>query len=320
MAFQMTFADAEWQGRKRATRRGAFLEQMDSVTPWADLVALVEPHRPAPGGRGRQPWPTETLLRMYLAQCWLGLSDEATGDACYDSASVRAFVGAAGGVPDAPTLLKFRRLVEREGLADAVLAAVNARLEPAGLMMRGGTSVDATIIEAPSSTKNASGGRDPEMHQAKKGNQWHFGMKAHVGVDAMTGFAHSCEFTAANEADVNHCVGLLREDDGVAWGDSGYRGAQARCDAAGLKVEFRVAARKSRLEGMHPVDREVERRKASVRSHVEHVFHSAKNTFGFKKCPYRGLAKNGARLKALLAGHNLLLVARSGRAAEFLGA
>ena len=321
MAFQMTFADLERQGGKRTTRRAAFLERMDAVTPWADLVAVVDPHRPHDrGGRGRRPWPTETLLRMYLAQCWLGLSDEGTEDACYDSAAVRAFVGVAGGVPDATTLLRFRRLVEDRGLDAEILAAVNARLEAAGMMMRGGSSVDATIIDAPSSTKNREGARDPEMHQARKGNQWYHGMKAHVAVDAMTGYAHSAEYTAANEADVNHCAGLLRSDDRVAWGDSGYRGAQRRCDEAGLEVEFRVAARKSDLARMHPVERSAERRKASVRSHVEHVFRTVKGVFGFRKCPYRGLRKNGCRVTVLLAGHNLLLASRSGRAGQFLGA
>jgi len=345
MGFQMTFSDAEWQGRKRTTRKAAFLENMDSLVPWGDLVALVDPLRPHDtGGRGRRPWPTETLLRMYLVQCWFNLSDEAAEDACYDSSAVRAFVGTADGVPDATTLLRFRRLVEDNSLGKAMLDAVNCRLERAGLMMRGGSMVDATIIEAPSSTKNRECARDPEMHQAKKGNQWHHGMKAHVAADAGTGYAHSSEYTAANEPDVTHCVGLLRPDDSVAYADSGYRGvgkyaeaaaaeadreageaearglsgAGARERAAALRaVEFKVAAMKSKLDSMPAPDRGAERRKASVRSHVEHIFHLVKDTFGYRKCRYRGLAKNGNRIDVLLASANLVMMGRAGWQAEF---
>ena len=170
---QASFAQVEWSGRKRRTARARFLEQMDSVVPWADLVAIVEPHRPSAGRRGRQPWPTETMLRMFLVQAWLNLSDEGCEDACYDSLAVRDFVGCWDGVPDATTRAGFRHLVERESLDGAIFAAVVARLEAAELMMHGGSVVDATIVSAPSSTKNRAGERDPEMHQTKKGNQWY---------------------------------------------------------------------------------------------------------------------------------------------------
>lgn len=322
---QMSFAQVEWSGRKRQTARARFLQQMDSVVPWADLVAAVEPHRPSPGGRGRQPWPTETLLRMYLVQAWLNLSDVGCEDACYDSLAVRDFVGCWDGVPDATTLANFRHLVERERLDEAIFGAVLARLEAAGMIMHGGSVVDATIVSAPSSTKNARGERDPEMHQTRKGNQWHFGMKCHSGEDAGTGYVHSCAFTPANVPDVVEAHALVRPDDEVAYADAGYRGVERRPEVAGdeslSKVEWRVAMGPSGLRALGPArraDREEERRKASVRSRAEHPYQIVKRVFGYAKCRYRGIAKNAARIRVLLASANLLMVARAGRRADFL--
>lgn len=323
---QMSFAQVEWSGRKRQTARARFLAQMDSVVPWADLVALVERHRPAAGGRGRQPWPAETLLRMYLVQCWLNLSDAGCEDACYDSLAVRDFVGCWDGVPDATTLANFRHLVEREALDEAIFAAVVGRLEAAGLMMHGGSVVDATIVSAPGSTKNRKGERDPEMHQVRKGNQWYHGMKAHTGEDAGTGYVHSCSFTPANVPDVCEAHNLVRGDDGFAYADAGYRGVEKReevtSDEALSRVEWRVAMGPSKLRALDGdlqwSERDVERRKASVRAKAEHPYHYVKRVFGYAKVRYRGIAKNAARIRVLLASANLLMVARADRQDDFL--
>ncbi len=324
---QTSFAQVEWEGRARRTRRAEFLDRMDSVVPWADLLALVEPLRPTAGRRGRQPWPAETLLRMHLVQCWLNLSDVACEDACYDSLSVRDFVGCWDGVPDATTLEDFRHLLEENDVGRALLDVVVARLEAAGLVMRGGSVVDATIIEAPSSTKNASGSRDPEMHQTKKGNQWHFGMKCHSGEDAGSGYVHSATFTAANVPDVCEAHGLVRDDDEFCYADAGYRGVarreEVRSDPHLSKVDWRVAMGPSKLRALSPArwaDRGEERRKASVRARAEHPYQIVKRVFGYAKVRYRGIAKNASRILTLLASANLLMCARAGRQAEFLGA
>ena len=324
---QTSFAQVEWEGRARRTRRAEFLDQMDSVVPWADLLALVEPLRPTAGRRGRQPWPAETLLRMHLVQCWPDLSDAACEDACYDSLSVRDFVGCWDGVPDATTLEDFRHLLEDNDVAKGILASVVARLEAAGLVMRGGSVVDATIMEAPSSTKNASGSRDPEMHQTKKGNQWHFGMKCHSGEDAGSGYVHSATFTAANVPDVCEAHGLVRDDDEFCYADAGYRGVarreEVRSDPHLSKVDWRVAMGPSKLRALSPArwaDRGEERRKASVRARAEHPYQIVKRVFGYVKVRYRGIAKNASRILTLLASANLLMCARAGRQGEFLGA
>lgn len=323
MGTQQTLDDAVFESEPRKTRRARFLEEMDSVVPWADLVALVEPHRPGRGRPGRQPFRTETLLRMYLVQCWFNLSDAAAEDALWDSRSARAFVGCGEGVPDATTLLRFRRLLEDNGLQEEMLRAVNERLDRAGLIMHGGTIVDATIIEAPSSTKNARRERDPEMHQTKKGNQWHFGMKMHAAVDAGTGYAVGASFTAANVADVCEAAALVREGDTVFFGDAGYRGVQKRPEVVGdprlAGVEFRVCAGPSQKSKLVLADADEEHRVSSVRVHVEHLFAIVKRTFGYSKARYRGMRKNACRLWALLASANLLYVSRAGRKARFLG-
>ena len=322
---QASFAQVEWEGRARRTRRAEFLDRMDSVVPWADLLALVEPLRPTAGRRGRQPWPAETLLRMHLVQCWLNLSDVACEDACYDSLSVRDFVGCWDGVPDATTLEDFRHLLEENDVGRALLDVVVARLEAAGLVMRGGSVVDATIIEAPSSTKNASGSRDPEMHQTKKGNQWHFGMKCHSGEDAGSGHVHSATFTAANVPDVCEAHGLVRDDDEFCYADAGYRGVarreEVRSDPHLSGTGWRVAmgpskpgaARRARWDGRG------EGRSRGLRAHEgKRPCQIARRTFGYAKVRYRGIAKNASRIPALLASANLPVCARAGRQGEFL--
>lgn len=246
------------------------------------------------------------------------MSDEGVEEAIYDSYAMRRFMGrdfAAEQVPDATTLLHFRHLLEQHQLGEKLLAAQNQIFDEQGWIMRGGSIIDATIIAAPSSTKNASGTRDPEMHQTKKGNQWYFGMKAHIGVDAGTGYVHSVTATAANVHDLDEAANLVRADDEIVYVDAGYQGAEKRPEIADhehrSRIEWRVAARKGVLKTMHDHDREVESRKASVRAKVEHPFLILKRDFGFAKTRYRGIAKNLNHLHMLFASANWLMRARA---------
>ena len=324
---QASFAQVEWEGRARRTRRAEFLDRMDSVVPWADLLALVEPPGPTAGRRGRQPWPAETLPGMHLVQCWLNLSDVACEDACHGSLSVRDFVGCWDGVPDATTLEDFRHLLGDHDVGRALLDVVVARLEAAGLVMRGGSVAGATIVEAPSPPENASGSRDPEMHQTKKGNQWHFGTRCHSGEDAGSGHARGATFTAANVPDVCEAHGLVRDDDEFCYADAGYRGVarreEVRSDPHLSGIDWRVAMGPSKLRALAAArwaDRGEERRKASVRARAEHPYQIVKRTFGYARVRYRGIAKRASRIPALLASANLPVCARAGRQEEFLGA
>jgi len=235
---QLSFTDVEYGNRRRVSRREKFLEQMDATIPWGRWVGLIEPHyfQDRPGKRGRKATPIGTMLRMYLLQVWFNLSDEGVEEAIYDSYAMRKFMGldfAVEQVPDATTLLHFRHLLEEHHLGEKLFAAQNEVFEERGWIMRGGSIVDATIIAAPSSTKNATGTRDPEMHQTKKGNQWYFGMKAHIGADAGTGYVHSVTATAANVHDLDEAANLVRDDDEVAYADAGYQGAQKRPEITG---------------------------------------------------------------------------------------
>ena len=290
---------------------------MDVTIPWATWVGLIEPHYYS-NTRGRKAKPVETMLRMYLLQVWFSLSDEGVEEAIYDSYAMRRFMGldfAVEQVPDATTLLHFRHLLEKHQLGEKLFEAQNQIFAEEGWIMRGGSIVDATIIAAPSSTKNATGTRDPEMHQTKKGNQWYFGMKAHIGADAGTGYVHSVSATAANVHDLEQVADLVRDDDAVAYTDAGYQGAEKRPDIAGderrSRIEFRVAARKSRLAKMAAHDRDVESRQAGVRAKVEHPFLVVKRDFGFTKTRYRGIAKNLNHLHVLFASANWLMRARA---------
>ena len=314
---QISFTDVEYSKRRRVSRREQFLDTMDATIPWSRWVGLIEPFYYS-SRRGRKPKALETMLRMYLLQAWFSLSDEGVEDAIYDSYAMRRFLGldfTVEQVPDATTLLHFRHLLEKHQLGRKLLESQGEIFEEQGWIMRGGTIVDATIIAAPSSTKNADGARDPEMRQTKKGNQWYFGMKAHIGVDAGTGYVHSVTATAASVHDLDQIAHLVRADDEVVYADAGYQGAERRPDVADnphlSKVEYRIAARKSKLAAMAQPDRVAESRKASVRAKVEHPFLIIKRDFGFTRTRYRGMAKNLNHLNVLFASANWVMRARA---------
>lgn len=316
MEKQMSFAQAEFAGKKRITRREKFLGDMEKVVPWGRLVGVVEPHYPK-GERGRPPVGIERMLRIYFLQQWYALSDEALEDAIYDSQAMRSFAGidlSVEAVPDATTLLNFRHLLEKHGLTKAIFEQVGAMLEEKKLLMREGTIVDATIIAAPSSTKNQSKERDPQMHQTKKGNQWYFGMKAHVGADAESGLIHTVIGTPANVADVKCASELLHGGEKTGYGDAGYTGVEKRQEQTGQgqEITWEVALKRGKLKAMaegeiKDLTQQLERLKARVRAKVEHGFHVIKNLFGYRKVRYRGMAKNTAQLHTLFALANLVL-------------
>jgi IS5 family transposase len=245
----MSFGDAEYAGKKKRTRREVFLAEMDQVIPWGSLLRLIEPLYPT-AGRGRPPYPLETMLRVHLLQNWYALSDPAMEEALYDSAAMRVFAKLSlnGAIPDETTILNFRRLLEVNELAPEILGRVNAYLTRQKLMFKQGTIVDATIIPAPSSTKNAEGKRDPEMHQTKKGNQWFFGMKAHIGVDSQSGLVHTVVTTPANEADVEVVDELLHGKEATVHADAGYTGADKR--VVRKKLTWHIAAKRGKVKAM----------------------------------------------------------------------
>ncbi len=311
---QMSFSDAEYAGKRKKTRREVFLDEMEQVVPWKVMLGLIAPHYPV-AGRGRRPYPLESMLRVHLMQNWFALSDPAMEEALYEIASLRAFarLSLSEPIPDETTILNFRHLLEENDLAEDILAAVNKLLARKGLLLKKGSIVDATIIAAPSSTKNAEGERDPDMHQTKKGNQWHFGMKAHIGVDADSGLVHTVTTTAANESDVEQIADLLHGKERQVWADSGYRGAQSRVDRANL--QWHIAARPSDIAKLPEGRRKTaiqkqEHRKASIRAKVEHPFRVIKRQFGLTKVRFRGLAKNTAHVITLFALSNLWMVRR----------
>lgn len=326
MAKQTTFGDLEMAGQRRATRRDEFLAKMDGLVPFAEWCALIAPHYYSGRGPGRPPRELETMLRMYLLQCWFDLSDEGCEDAVLDSRAMQRFMGIdlmSEQVPDASTLRRFRHLLEENGLGEAMLAELSRLLEEAGVMMRGGSIVDATFVEAPSSTKNARGERDPEAHQAKKGKNWHFGYKMHAGADAGSGLVHTVELTAANVSDVAVAHALVREDDAFCYGDSGYTGVAKREEVASdprlSSIEWRTARRPSSIASLDAPggdERAIERRLASVRAKVEHPFQVIKLRFGWRKTRYRGIGKNLHRARVMACLSNLAMLASAGRSLD----
>lgn len=300
----------------KKTRKREFLEEMERVVPWAVLVQIVEPYYPK-AKTGRPPFGIETMLRIHYIQQWFGLSDPAMEEALHDVPLYREFVkldGVTARLPDESTILRFRHLLEKHNLAVDMLRVVNDLLQHRGLMLRSGTAVDATLISAPSSTKNADGERDPEMKQAKKGNQWYFGMKAHIGVDIASGLVHTVATTPANVNDLNVAGQLLHGDEEAAFGDAGYQGVHKRPEAAGptWHVAMRPGLRRKLNPFVEPdfVAERVEKMKASIRAKVEHPFRVLKRQFGFTKVRYRGLAKNTAQIVTLFALGNLWLARR----------
>jgi len=307
---QRTFASqAEFQKYGRKSRRELFLDEMELVVPWSGLLALVRPHD-AKAGNGRRPVGLEIMLRTYFVQQWFNLSDPGVEEALYESPVLQRFVGVdlgAAAAPDETTICRFRHLLEKHDLCGMMLDAVNIHLEAKGIKIATGTIVDATIIHAPSSTKNASGERDPEMHQTKKGNQWYFGLKAHVGVDAKQGTVHTVVTTAANVADCRVLPDLLHGEERKVWGDGGYQGQTEAIQEAAPKAQDMTCKRTRYKNRVDERQRAKNRSKSSVRAKVEHPFRILKRIFGFDKVRYRGLAKNHHRLCACFALINLYL-------------
>ena len=310
---QASFAELEHDSKKRRTRRELFLEKMDGLIPWERLESRIEPFYPK-AGRGRRPYPLGSMLRVHCVQLFYNLSDPGTEDLLYEVESVRRFarLRLSGPLPDETTILNFRHLLERHGLGSVLFEEINAHLALQGHRLRTGTIVDASIVDAPSSTKNKAGERDPEMHQTKKGKQWYFGMKAHIGVDAQSGLAHSLATTPANVSDVATARAVLRGGEAEAWGDAGYQGVGKRPEHADTGVEWHVAMKpgKRRLLDKEGAAEAAEKRKASRRAKVEHPFLYVKRHFGYGKVRYRGLAKNTQRIAMLLGFTNLLIAGR----------
>lgn len=305
---QMTLAASTgFEKHNRATRKAAFLARMEALVPWSEFCALIEPHYPKAGG-GRPPIGVERMLRMYLLANWFNLADEACEDALYDVPVFRDFCGIDLGrerVPDATTLLHFRHLLEQHQIGLALFAKVGELLLGNGLKLSGGTIVDATIIAAPSSTKNEDKARDPEMHQTRKGKQWYFGMKVHVGVDSRSGLVHSASVTAANVHDSKELPNLMHGRETRLYGDSAFANQKEVLKQIAPNAKDFTNKRAYRNRPLTDADKQTNRRKSSVRSKVEHVFRPLKTLWGFAKVRYRGLAKNANRAFAMLALINL---------------
>ena len=298
--------------KKKLTRREVFLSEMDAVVPWGRLLALIAPHYPKAGPKGgRPPMPQETMLRVYFLQNWYALSDPMAEETLYDSEAMRRFAGIELGddrIPDETTILNFRHLLERHGLSEAIFAAVNGHLADKGISLRSGTLVDATIIDAPSSTKNKAGARDPEMSSTKKGNDWFFGMKAHVGVDAVSGVVHSLDTSTAKLHDSQVWDDLLPGEETSVWADKGYVSAEREAAFKGPGKAWGVMRKAPKGSPLDPLDAQINHIIAKVRAKVEHPFRVIKRQFGHVKTRYRGLAKNRAQLFTLFALGNLFLV------------
>lgn len=301
----------------KRTRRREFLDEMEKVVPWADLVALVLPYLPE-GKRGRPPFSPETMLRIHFMQQWFALSDPAMEEALHDMPVFREFAGLEGWnerLPDESTILRFRHVLEKHKLAAQILQTVNDLLSAKGMLLKSGTVVDATLIAAPSSTKNKSGERDPEMKQSRKGQQWYFGMKCHIGVDVESGLVHTVKGTSGAVNDVIEANSLVRPGDREVFADAGYQGAGKRPDARN-DVIWHIAMRPGKrrtLDMAKPMDaltEQLERVKAGIRARVEHPFRVLKRQFGHAKVRYRGLAKNTAQLHTLFALANLWMARR----------
>ena len=307
---QLTFAELEFKHKKRQTRREIFLEKLEKLLPWQKLETPIIRYYAKAGSQGGRPsYPLASMLRVHVMQLVYNLSDPAMEDALYEIESMRVFAGLKlDRIPDETTLLNFRRLLEQHGLGKKLFKQINKHLQANGLLLKEGSIVDATIIAAPSSTKNESGKRDEEMHQTRKGNEWHFGMKMHIGVDESLGLIHSMETTAANVHDATVADKLLHGEEARVWGDAGYVGIEKRAEHQGREVDWLISMRpgkRRQLPAQHPVA-QAEKSKASVHAKVEHSFFYIKRMFGYSKVRYKGLEKNTNRLYVLAGLSNLL--------------
>jgi len=317
---QNSFTDIEYSQRRRKTKREEFLEMMNEVVPWRAWVEIVKPYYPE-GKKGRKPQDIERMLRMLLLQTWFNLSDEGVEDTIYDSYAMKQFLGIDFGngeqVPDATTLCKFRKLLNENGIQQKLFAQIRDKLSDQGKMMHGGTIVDATIIEASSSRKNAEGKPDPEMHSVKKNTKWFYGMRAHIGADAGTGYVHHLSVTAANIAEVKVAPELLRKDDKVVYGDAGYLKMEDYT-RDGIERDYRINRQLGTFKRCYGsglsygIEKQLEFRKSSIRCKVEYVFHIVKDIFKWRKVRYKGLVKNEGHANMLFASANLYMCAASG--------
>ena len=314
---QLSFATLDHRNKKKRTKREAFLAEMEAVVPWALLLALIEPYYPK-AGNGRRPYPLVVMLRIYFLQQWYQLSDPGAEEALYDIQSMRAFAGLELGrdaIPDETTILNFRHLLERHDLTKSMFDAVSSPPEDKGALLRGGIIMDATLIAASPSTKNKAGKRDAQMSQSKKGNQWYFGMKAHIGVDARSGLVHTAGVTTGKVHDAKVMDNLIRENDRAVFADKGYVNEKKKRAARAAGVYWAVKEQRKPGRQLSSSQKKRNRRHGSVRAKVEHVFRVLKCQFGYRKVRYRGIAKNGAQVFALLALANLYLSRRQLRCA-----
>lgn len=311
---QRSFAEIGFDRRPKATKRQRFLAEMDVVIPWARLLSVVDRAQPKMTAKGGRPaFPASTMLRIHFMQQWFALSDPGMEEALHDIPAMRAFAGLDIGsdvIPDESSILRFRHRLETLGVAERLLAEVNAVLTERGLLLRQGTLVDATLIAAPSSTKNQDRNRDPEMHQTKKGNNWHFGMKAHIGVDAESGLTHTVITTPANTHDVTQAHALMHGSETDVFGDAGYVGIEKREENQATPVTWHIALRPGTRRALPDTPlgqilEKIEHAKARIRAKVEHPFRIVKRQFGYLKTRYRGLAKNTAQIVTLFALANL---------------
>ncbi len=313
---QQSFSSLEQAHKKKRTKREVFLGEMDAVVPWARIEALIAPHYARPR-KGRPQMPLSVMLRIYFLQQWYDLSDPGAEEALYDIHSMRDFAGLDLGqdaVPDETTILNFRHFLERHKLTETLFSAVTEYLEEKSLLLRGGTIMDATLIAASPSTKNKERKRDPEMSQTKKGNQWYFGMKAHIGVDARSGLVHTVKTTTAKVHDAKMTDNLIRADDVVVFGDKGYVSDKRKRAARRAGVLWAVKDKRKRGRVLSSSQRKRNKKHGAVRAKVEHVFRIVKCQFGYRKVRYRGSAKNAAQMFSLMALANLYIARRSLRA------
>jgi len=311
---QTTFASLAFDRKKKPTRRERFLGELETVVPWAALLAVIEPHYPKPGRRGRPPMPLATMLRIYFLQQWYALSDPAMEDALYEIESMRRFAGlelADDAMPDETTILKFRHLLEKHGLSAQMMNIINDTLEARGPLLKGGTMVDVTIIHAPPSTKNQDNKRDPEMHQTKKGKQWFLGMKTHAGADVNSGLVHTESVTPANASDISQLPHLLREHDRAVFGDKGYVNNKLKRLARKAGVFWGVSPRARKPHPLTGANKRFNHKMSSIRARVEHVFRVIKRQFGYTKVRYKRIAKKAAQVFSLIGLTNLYLARRA---------